>query len=424
LAKSYGGFEPQEWRTMLSAEKDATGKVYADWLRLAHRDSIKSGFLDGGFARVYRIDNGKMKLVANSRIPEDGHSLRGWLDGRLNRTVPVGTEEYIYNWSRWADPNAERYFAVASVDKEGDISEPSTAVSAMPPENFADAPRGKNKRKEVRRKKDWTPGEAPPAPTNLRAEALDNGQLKLTWDPVDAENLAGYVIYYSHWDPAEHTGLYVRLEDESVEVKKDDIVIVGKTLTEAKKADTLSPNLLHGDYRRTRSFLFNGLPWQDEDDGMDWKLVEHPADTPVEHPGRTYVEFELEEGATFEIVDRNHANTGQTYFHVLKPNTPYVIEMWMKYDGPGEGKATFHTNGIYETPCPSTSLTLMASGSCTGTRSRWIKSPIAARPARRSSRSTDRARFRSITSAFTRVILSSWIGNPVTMSASRTRICP
>ncbi|MFP4358800.1 MAG: carbohydrate binding domain-containing protein [Puniceicoccaceae bacterium] len=338
-------YEPLNWRTQWRASEDARGKVVVG-PKLGHYNTLGDGFLDGGFVRVYRVEGGEMKLVADERIAEGGFVLRDWRGGDLSKALPAGTEQYVKKWAGWERPDVPYYFAVAAVDAAGNISEKSEAVAIVPPDAYGKAEKARNETKRIRPQKNSGDTEAPPAPTNV-AHTIQDGRAEITWDAVDADDLAGYVIYESDYDPATHEpGYFIRLQDPETEIKEGDMIIAGKEIT-TWESDMVS-NRVFGAERQLRDLLDLWFPFQDQtEEGFDWSLAPHDETTPVEEPGVSYLQLELAEGKDFPIGEYTHAGADQDWYEVLEPGVPYQVEVWLKYDGPGEGRATFQVNGVH-----------------------------------------------------------------------------
>ena len=351
LLKQPYGFEAQNFRSQWQAQEDAKGKVIVGE-HLAYFDTLRDGFLANGFVRVYRVVDGSIQIIADETIAEDGFVVRGWKGGNLGRAIPAGTERWVQRWANWERPGVPYYFAVAAVDEQGNISKKSDAVRIIPPDNFGDAKKVKNERKRIKesRNKD---GSAPPAPQNVTYNILEDGTAEITWDAVQADDLAGYVIYSSDYDPETHEGYFIKLSDPELAIKKGDLVIAGRELTEFRE-DMVS-NRIYGAERQVRRQFGADFPYQDlNDETFAWQLGEHGEETIVEEPGKHYLQISLGEGETYNIGEYNHSGADQTWYNVLEPGVEYVVEVWLKYEGPAEGNVTFRTNGVHEDDIPET----------------------------------------------------------------------
>ena len=146
----------------------------------------------------------------------------------------MGTTQGKFAWDDWNRPGSERWFTVFAVDTSGNLSElgQTFKFEQRKKANGADAT---NERKNVRPKRNGD-SEAPPSPTNLMAAYNEQGVIEFSWDPVVAEDLAGYVIARTDTDPAKHRGIYLELEGQAQspeqEIKQGDMVIMSKSLVD------------------------------------------------------------------------------------------------------------------------------------------------------------------------------------------------
>ncbi len=348
------GFEPVSWRCRWEAARDSTGKIVVGHPGLSRHDTLADGFLDGGWVRVYRIENAKMRMVYEGDIPEDGFVLRQWRPMFKDTLIKPGTQRYLQRWDSWNRPDIPYYFTVAAVDQAGNVSPKSEAVAIVPPEGFGNAARVKNDLLKIKKGKekgtaDTQDTQAPPAPENIRFETRD-GIAEITWDPVADADLAGYRIYYSYYDPTTHEGEFIRLADPKQEIKKTDMIIAGKDLMHFDRRELNSPRIYatHGAEQGPGPIVGRTVAQHATGEGISWQLVKHAPGTPVEESGVSYLQVALEAGKQLPIKTINHRHTGQTWYAVLEPGKPYGVEVWLKYDGPAAGKATFGLTNIYE----------------------------------------------------------------------------
>ncbi len=343
IFKFINGYEPQHYRNQWRAAEDSRGRIVVG-PSLTNYDFLGDGFLDGGFVRVYRVIDGKIHLVVEEDIAENGFVLRDWFDPKLGQVIPAGTEEYFHKWAGWEDGEHTYWFAVAAVNSQGKLSPLSDPIDIVPPANFKDAPKTDNPRKRVRGKAE---GETPAAPRNLRYEALENGQVRLAWDPVESDDLAGYVIVQSNTDPATHEGFFIRLADPEVEILEGDMVIAGKKF-DTFTSDIFSPRI-RNESRSIDSIYgpdVRSLGLQDKQpEGTAWHLSEHGQDTPVAEPGETYLEVSLEPGSKgLKLGAYTHSGTEQDWYEVLHPGD-YQVEFWMRHQGESPATVRFEVQG-------------------------------------------------------------------------------
>lgn len=343
-------FEPVSWRCRWEADRDSTGKIFVGHPGLSWYDTLGDGLLDGGWVRVYRIENARLRMVYEGDIPEDGFVLRDWKHGK--ELIKPGTQRYLQRWDSFNRPDIPYYFAVAAVDRSGNVSPRSEAVAIVPPEGFDKADRVKNdvvvpgKAEDNAETKD---AQAPPAPASIRFETR-NGIAEIAWDPVSSPDLAGYRIYYSYSDPATHEGEFIRLTDPKQEIKETDMIIAGKDLMHFAPLELRSPRVYatHGADQGPDPIVGRTVAQHATGEGISWELVKHAPGTPVEEAGDSYLQVALEADKQLAIQTINHSHSGQTFYAVLEPGKAYRVEVWLKYDGPAAGKATFRLTNIYE----------------------------------------------------------------------------
>ena len=347
FVRSGGGFEPPIVRTRYEAIEDSPDRIVVG-PRIAHYDTLREGFLDGGTARVYRIVDGEFVLVREEAIPEGGFHCSGWL-AVTGRLVAPATTRYVFKWDGWNRADVPDYFTVKAVDKNGNESGPANAVQATRPEEL----KGKPQNNLINFKPPRNPSEAdaPPAPRNLKGKLQADGTFLLTWDAVQAPDLAGYRVCRSNYAPEDQKGFYIQLATKRTEpamhIKAGDFIIVDKKFYSYSRNDHCSNRVWDAgqNNRLARPGLVDFYP--DEDPAKTWELARHDAGTPVEDAGETYLKLTLKEGATTALASYNHAGSGQYWYPVLEAK-PYKVEVWMRREGAGTGPVTFRLTGYYE----------------------------------------------------------------------------
>ncbi len=345
-----GGFEPATFRTRITAGADADDRVIGSpGAGISHFDSYASGYLDGAEVRVYRIVDGAVELVREDMVEETIIEYWNTQPGG-NQVIPVGTTEANFRWADWSLPNSTRWFTVFAVDAAGNVSEAADPVRL----ERRQADRGTNARVPrenlPRRRNQPADNDAPPAPGNFSAEYDDRGIIEMSWDAVDADDLAGYRIAYSDTDPSSHRGIYLDLEGTGDEpIRAGDMVIVSKSMADFDRS-WFSNRIANLD-RQFRSHVPDGVPnnfWPGESETKDWDLVKHDADTPVENPGEYYFEMTLGEGDT-ELVGKHGipdiGTTRQDFYPVPEEGAEYVMEVWMKADSSDAAPVVFTWDG-------------------------------------------------------------------------------
>lgn len=351
LTGSGAGFEPVVFRNKLIASQDATNRIIAAPDSLSHWDTLREGFLDGATVHVYRIENGRFKMMREDRVAAGGSHASGWI--RVipdNQVVPPGATRFSFRWESWNRPSTSYYFAVRAIDKYGGLSAASPAFTIDSPAKLKNTHAPQNSLIAFRPAKTLFSGpESLPAPKAIRGKLGSDGILTLEWEPVVSPALAGYVVYRSDYPPQQHTGYYLQLAGmpSSAEqyVKAGDMVIVSKKIYSFSRNHDLA-NRVWGaanEYDKFMPGLLQSFP--DETPGKTWSLVPHPANTPVEEPGETCLKLRLASGARDTIAIYNHSGTGQFWYDVLEKRE-YVMEVWLRQEG--RGKARFRLTGFHE----------------------------------------------------------------------------
>ncbi len=344
--RSGGAFEPVHWRSRWFASEDSADRIVAN--NLHQFDSLREGFLDGAQVRVYRILNGKMTLVRQDRVAENGHAISSWRSN-IGRLIAPGQSSYTFAWASFNRPDVPYYFALQAVDKNGNRSEASNAVSFVRPTTVGGKSGALQTFREPRNKAET---DAPAAPSNLQGTIQEDGSLALTWDPSPSDDLAGYVLLRSDYDPKDHRGEYLQLagkaKSDQEKIRQGDMVIVAKEFR-AGSRKKYHANRVWDANRNNRDTLPGMIGfYPDENPDKTWRLVPHAKDTPVTEAGETFLQLELGEGQSHAFSEYNHAGSAQYWYEVLEPGKDYVVEFWMKYAGAGTPQVTFKTNGLHE----------------------------------------------------------------------------
>ena len=343
-----GGFEPPIYRSRYDAIEDSPDRIIVG-PRIAHYDTLREGFLDGGTVRVYRIVDGTFVVVREETIPQGGFHCSGWQAVGGDRLVPAGTTRFAFRWDDWNRADVPDYFSVSAVDKNGNESAPAKAVHTTRPKDVKAAPNNAL----VRFKPPRRPSEsaAPPAPGNLKGALQTDGTFLLTWDAAEAPDLAGYRIHRSDYAPQDQKGFFIQLPtkpaDPAKHIKAGDFVIVDKKFYSYSRRAYCS-NRVWGasqNNRVARPGLVDFYP--DEDPAKSWKLAVHEADTPVEDAGETYLKLILKDQAKISLATYNHAGTGQDWYKVLEAK-PYKVDVWLRKDGAGAAPVRFRLTGHFD----------------------------------------------------------------------------
>lgn len=348
------GFEPPVYRNKYIATKDAPNRVYAPAEMLSHWDTLREGFLDGAGVHVYRIENGRFRMVRSGHIPEGGFHVSGWLPLiQGDEVLPADSPHYVFHWANYNRPDAKYYFTVRAIDYSGNLSTPADAYSVSRPGKVTE---GQNSGGTVKFRPSHLTldSSVPPAPQNLRGRIDRDGSLTLEWDPVEASDVAGYIVYRSDYPPQQQKGYYFDIAEPAASpeqyIKAGDMVVVDKKFFSASRNRDLS-NRVWGAWNEYR-ILLPGLVdfFSDESDRKSWTLVPHEADSPVEEKGETYLKVRLGFAEKAQIGTYNHSGTAQYWYPVLE-HKPYKVEFWMRVEG--KGHARFLLTGFYHDSIPS-----------------------------------------------------------------------
>ena len=244
LINEGGGFEPVIYRTRYLVAEDAPDRVIAGPGILSNYDSLREGFLDGASVHVYRIENGKFRMVREDRIAADGFHVSGWnraIDD--NVLIAPDSRRFSFRWDDWNRPNTRYYFTVRAVGQGGNLSAPAAAIEIVRPANVGLGAVAnsliafKPSLPGVLASKTASASSQLPAPKNLTGTMRADGALILQWDSVDDSRVAGYVAYRSDYPPSVHKGHFIQLtrEARSAEhIRAGDMVIVSKNAVEIK----------------------------------------------------------------------------------------------------------------------------------------------------------------------------------------------
>jgi hypothetical protein len=353
LINEGGGFEPVVYRTRYLALEGSPNRVVASPAALSHYDTLRDGFLDGAAVQVYRIENGRFRMVREDRIAAGGFHVSGWQpvsDG--HRLVAPASTRFVFRWEPWNRPRATYYFTVRAMDQSGTLSPPADAVAIDWPGNVAkDEPANALidfRPSRVRQLMSKLPSIGSlSAPKNLRGKLDSNGALTLQWDPVD--DVAGYAVYRSDYPPQAHQGFFLQLAKAAAsageKIRAGDLVMVSKKICAPSRNQFLSNRVwgAENEYGKILPGLVKFFP--DEEATKSWRLAPHARNTPVEDPGETYLELKLPAGAKEALYTYNHSGTGQDYYDVLEKR-PYKVEVWLRNEG--TGSVRFKLGGFYE----------------------------------------------------------------------------
>ncbi|MDP2787991.1 MAG: hypothetical protein Q8O79_07940 [Pseudomonadota bacterium] len=332
-----GGFEPVVYRNKYIAQKDSPDRIVVNPMDLSHYDTLREGFLDEASVRVYRIENGRFRMVREGRVANGGSHASGWLPLLGDRAVlSADTRKFVFRWDSYNRPGVKYHFTVRAIDYSGNLSAPATAFSIARPNDVGKGAAA-NTTASFRPSSLTLDSSPPPAPDKLRGKINFDGSLVLEWDPVDARDLAGYLVYRSDYPPQEHQGYYLQLEglpaSGEQHIKAGDMVIVSKKFHTASR-NRFHSNRVWGAGSENR-LLLPGLVdfYPDESPRKHWELVRHAPDSPVEEAGETYMKLRLAAREKVSLGTYNHGGSGQDWYDVLE-NKPYKVEVWLRAERP------------------------------------------------------------------------------------------
>ncbi len=342
-----GGFEPLSFRGQYIADRDSPDRIYAGaGAGIGRYDSYASGILDGAGIRVYRIVDGRLKLVRTDRVTEGGSIIEEW--NSAGKVIPPLTLSATYKWDDWTRPNARRWFSVVAINTDGVRSAPAHPVKL----GFTKATKEANANNPsanftAPRKLEGLP---PPGPVqNLQAKTGPDSLVHLSWTASPSPGIVGYYILYTDTDPEHHRGAYLQLASQPA--KPDEAIQAGDMIFVAKDMAPFRPeylsNRLGGLDRIIRDWLPTGVPNSLLQNPDSWSLVRHAPDTPVQDGGQTYFEMPLPAGRTEKVGLSGipDLSTTRQVFYPVPAETEYTMEVWLKADRAGAPPVVFEYDG-------------------------------------------------------------------------------
>ncbi len=215
---------------------------------------VKNGFLDGAVARIYRPENGGLRLVGRGSV---GKIFRktGWIvDGypEENRIafVKAGCLQYIDFGKRGRKPrpltnNRPYYYAVTAVSPDGAESVPSNEVELIPEKEKGSPPQLRIASGKAP-KQDKGKNGSPPEPVKELKGAAYHRSALLSWQHDPSADIAGYRVYRALRPLAKRK--CVNLQEDWVDVLPGDFAVIEKAFTEldpetlARPVEDAAPN--------------------------------------------------------------------------------------------------------------------------------------------------------------------------------------
>lgn len=345
-------FEPVVYRDMFLTTESHPNRVIASRNIITYWDTLREGALDGSDVYVYRIENGKFKLVRESYVVPGGAAASGWdLAHSTNNLISKNSNSFNFKWDLYSQPDVNYYFSVKAIFSNGTVSENSNYVSVVKPISV-------NNKIEVSNNfiehdlsfNDFSFSEDNQSPQNMSASLDNDGVVSLSWyydGPTD--DLLGYAIYVSDYNPDMHKGFYFELAefddtDQQEEILAGDLIIINKKFYDSSRSKNHS-NRVWGAESANQIFVPDLIDFfPNESDDVNWELVAHDENI-VENAGETYMSVSAFNNGKYRIVGAfNYSGTSQNYYEVLD-TTEYTVEAWLRLDG--EGKVDFKMGGYY-----------------------------------------------------------------------------
>ncbi len=328
-----GAFEPYTHRRLFTATGGGADYILNESDEgTSFWNVVGDGFFDGGTVRVYRIVDGAVVKVRESRILRYG--ARGWdqVADRLAApriTLAPGFPDYFRNGVTW-------HFAVRAVDGNGNRSAYSGDAAATPLETLpAGPPVTEYERAADPAARDGDDRTAPAPPTGLTAEA-HNGSVTLAWEPSPDADVAWYEIHMSRWPAAEHAQR-IDLDKQGPAVERGDRYIVDFTATNYPAAK------LHD-----RMHWFRGVDaFQLDRENPALSLVRDDTTRAPQEGGRSCGKLTAADGSTFALEQYLFSKPSEHWYAKLTPGRTYRAEAWLKQEGLAKPEVALCLTGDY-----------------------------------------------------------------------------
>jgi len=349
LIRDGGAFEPMVFRNSFTALEDSASRIVIAPKALSHYDSYREGFLDNADVRVYRIEQGKFRLVREDSVVPGGCHMSGWIPVLTDRQlVSPNSSSYTFRWDNWNRSKTDYYFTVRTVDKYGRISAAADAVKVFRPEDRSPRSEPANSLVEAPLGTSSTESSSLPIPQNLKARVIGDGTVLLEWESVKNSGVAGYVVFRSDYPPAQHRGYFLQLKNAPTApvqmIRAGDMIIVSKKSYSTSRSRLLSNRVwgAKSEFSQILPGLVHFFP--DEEPGKSWELVAHEPGTAVDEAGETYLKLQLSAGVKESLSIYNYAGTQQSWYDVLEKR-PYRVAVWLRQEG--AGSVRFSVSGFY-----------------------------------------------------------------------------
>ncbi len=341
-----GAFEPFVFRFQCRVTDTADNALVLPLTSPYAFACYKTGFWDGAEVRVYRIRQGKLVKVRESRVPKGGYVASGWLpvmDMFWNRIVHPKITRYSMNVSESFRPGQDYFFSVTALAKDGRESSRSRPVQ------IALAADQQHMRTKIHNRMcGLLPGKPHskkivPAPRELKA-TLKDGVLILNWQPVGIPDLAGYRVYMSEEPPAKHQGYRFALtpvKDKALQsVTPHDMIFVSHQVPDFSRQWVRDTAWNWGAFRNADAASAGSQPG----DGVRLRRVVHTDKLPADftHPGRSCLQINLAQDRSFSLSASYVIEETRPDRFTWHTNRSYRAEGWVRYKGSGLGMVQLH----------------------------------------------------------------------------------
>lgn len=281
----------------------------------------------GGTADVYRIQNGAIEEIRQSRIV--GGNWRRW-----HERGSVSTPGFHHIFDRWNAYGERYWFGVAAVDATNrigpvaqiiyDLPEGASGASGVSNDNVASIT--------------WDDGGSLPAPSGLSITASAGGAngLYLDWDPVGGA--VGYVVFYAYSDPATFvTDRYLELEEDGgAPILAGDMVILTHRIMEPKL--TMLSKRVYGAGSVSRSLVVTPVlnPLNHPGEPLSYSYGDWTAQDPAPDPGlgTSYARIDVAAGPGGERIMQQYWSgpADQSFYVVPRPDQLFRWSAWIEVD--------------------------------------------------------------------------------------------
>lgn len=352
-----GSMEPIHFRTRFPVSADSVNRIELTEGDLGRYNTYREGYLDGALVRVYRITDGSLRLVRRDQVKHT------WASGWIERTksgsiISPEVTSHLYAFDSYSRPDAPQWFGLASVDARGQVSAIAWVASQSPSKLG-----GKPDQSLVSFTPSPAQGDAavPPPPLNLEARVEEGSSfVQLNWTRPETDDLAGYRLYISDYDPNLHRGYALELEDSDGEpLKAGDVAFVDLELDQFSRKRLMSNRVWSAKASLAPKPLLDNF-YPDEDPATEWRFIEHPEPVPAElaaEGGRTCL-WVRSDNRRVALEEYSYGSRAGTWWPALVPGTTYVAEAWMRQEGIKDGAVIFELKGFYDGKVPETTFTV------------------------------------------------------------------